>query len=411
MPFEINLPARLDACLLRTAGMEVDAYQHQSWQVLYRKASLPLELRLPYFLSDPPATVTVTMLTYENPIRLRIAGPSPAIERKIRAYLERYSAENDGEAVMNREHAALWKQINSILERDGLTYQQIQQGKAKFTRRAIDGMIKLSREVERSQACNIADLFSSGHVARADQEVVARWLLGLFAKNPDPFERGQLSLRIWENAVPQVGDEIIPLIENRKLGDSRACLLMALAKAKHPRAADIIASVLHEECMAWAGVQALAKLKATQHVDKIRRCLRSDDAETRREAKKALKKLGFAVETPPSPVHLVKGKVTLPTNLDEWSQNLDMEDVEPVLKKLSTCVDGGFGAGEIAEVLGVVEGLRPGQTRAFRFPVTAARKSGELWLVIFMDDSDSPDLEVHAAPAVLKRLAPLVSLM
>ena len=410
MPFEINLPSRLDVCTLRCAGMETDAYQDRSMDVIIRDAPVPFEVKLPYFLSDPPGSVSVTMLENGKAVRLRIAAPSAAIERRIRKYMERYSVENDGQAVAEREHQSLWKQINAILRHERMSYEKLSRGEALLNRGAIEALMRLAKEVERSQVADIADLFANGHVVRQDQEFAVRWLIKLFAQNPDPFERDQLSLRIEENAVPQVAEELIRLIENRKLGESRSVLLVALAKTKHPRAADVIASVLHEDGMAWAGLQALARLKAKMHVEKIRRCLKDPDSDVRREAKKALKKLGFPVETPPSPLHLVKGRAKIPKGLEEWSQNLDMGEVEPVLKKLASLVKTGFGKAEIAEVLGVAEEMAVEQTCALRFLITAARSRGELWVVIFMDDIDSPDLAIHAAPALIRKFEPLVPL-
>ena len=38
------------------------------------------------------------------------------------------------------------------------------------------------------------------------------------------------------------------------------------------------------------------------------------------------------------------------------------------------------------------------------------RSRGELWVVIFMDDIDSPDLEIHAPAALIKKFQPLVPL-
>src|SRR4029077_205815 len=102
--------------------------------------------------------------------------------------------------------------------------------------------------------------------------------------------------------------------------------------------------------------QALAKLRATKHADAIRQCLSDPDADVRREAKKALKKLGVPSDepAPPPPVHLLKGRGggKIPPGLEEWSQNLEMNELEPILAKLATYIDRGFGKPEIAEVLG-----------------------------------------------------------
>jgi hypothetical protein len=396
--------------VLRCAGLQTDAFHERAMDVIIKKAPPAFELELPCFLVDPAAMVHVAMLEDPKVARLRVSAADQPIEQKIRTFMERYSAGNDGEALLDREREALWSRIKSILARHGMTYEKVSTGEALLNRQAIEGLIQLAAGLERHLVSNITDVFANGHVVRADQEFAVRWLMKLFVENPDPFDRGQLSLRIWENAVPAVGDELVAMVENRKYGSARAGLLMALATTKHPRAADVIASVLHEQHMAWAGVGALAKLKATQHVDAVRRCLRDPDSAVRREAKKALKKLGFAVETPPPPVHLVKGRAKVPEGLEEWSQNLDMDDLEPVLKKLCSCIESGFGDEELREVMGVVEEMRVEQTKVLRFPITAAGERAEIWLSIFMDDIDSPDLAVYASAAVIQKFEPLVPL-
>jgi hypothetical protein len=156
-------------------------------------------------------------------------------------------------------------------------------------------------------------------------------------------------------------------------------------------------------------LQALAKLKATRHAGAIRRCLRHADPDVRREANKALKKLGLADELPPPPVHLVKGRARIRKGLAEWSQNLDLDELRPTLAKLSQCVDKGFGPDEVAEVVGVVEAMRPEQTKTFCFPVGTGKKRRELWLSVFMDDVDSPDLAVYADGDVIARLGSVLS--
>jgi HEAT repeat protein len=110
---------------------------------------------------------------------------------------------------------------------------------------------------------------------------------------------------------------------------------------------------MDEDNLSWAALQSLGSLRATQYAERIRSYLRDSDAGVRLEAKRALKKLGCPVELPPLPVHLVKHRKFLSKDLEEWSANLDLENVNLALKILSECVEQGFGAKEIAEVVGV----------------------------------------------------------
>jgi hypothetical protein len=245
-------------------------------------------------------------------------------------------------------------------------------------------------------------LFSNRCVAKADRVFTAKWLVGEFEQQFDPC--GQVSMHLWELAVPQIADDLIRLIQDPRFGSNRSPLCMALTKTKHPRAAEVIASVIDQEFMAWAALQALAKLKAAQYAEIVRKFLRHPDSDVRRQAKKALKKFGFPVEKPVAPVHLVKGRRSLPRGLADWSANLDMVDLQPTLASLAKCVEAGFAETEIAEVIGVVEETPHNQTTVFCFPVTVGGQKSEVWISAFMDDIDSPDLEIRASPEVMVQL-------
>ncbi len=120
--------------------------------------------------------------------------------------------------------------------------------------------------------------------------------------------------------------------------------------------------------------------------------------------RKPLKKMGWPIETPSAPVHLVKGRRSLPKGLEEWSSNLDMEELEPTLQALAKGIEDGFGPKEIAEVAAVADDMKPEQTKVFCFPIFANGKQGELWVIVFMDDEASPDLAIHASAEVIKKL-------
>lgn len=140
----------------------------------------------------------------------------------------------------------------------------------------------------------------------------------------------------------------------------------------------------------------------------MRKYLRHPQADVRREAKKALKRLGFPVEIPPAPVHLVKNQKRLPAGLEEWSSNLDIEDLNRTLEAFAKCVDAGFGPQEIAEINGIVDEMKHNQTKSFCFPVTASSQNSDAWIILFMDDLESPDLAIHAHPDLIQKLETLL---
>src|SRR5207247_2276994 len=152
----------------------------------------------------------------------------------------------------------------------------------------------------------------------------------------------------------------------------------------------------------WMGLfcmEALSKLPgAINHADKIKKFLRHSDGDFRRAARKLLNKLGVKTEIPPAPppVHLFKGSI--PRGLEEWSTNLDMDELAPNLQRLAQAVDKGFGQREMAEVASVAEGMHHDQTRTFKFPISAAGQKADLFIEILIDDIDSPDLAFYSVP-------------
>ncbi|HTI52349.1 MAG TPA: hypothetical protein VL475_15405, partial [Planctomycetaceae bacterium] len=122
MAFEINLPARLVVWTLRCAGMDTAVYHQRSMDVDTKKAPIPFEVFLPYFLADPPIDICITKKQDGRIVRLKISAPDSQIEGQIQKYMERYSVENDGEAVADCERKALWKQICALLQSAGMSY-------------------------------------------------------------------------------------------------------------------------------------------------------------------------------------------------------------------------------------------------------------------------------------------------
>lgn len=429
MRWEVNLPARMDIFALRLAGLDSDEVLRLRFRVLERKATLPAEVSCPYLFSDRPVTVRVIVFTFGAPARVDtrvnpdgtisssgILSPGVAtryafdvddeeVGGRIRERLQCYSVENDGQAVSDREHRALWTRIEAILKLDGASYEKLQRRELILSRPAIESLMQLCEETEHPRKSNIYDLFNDQWVRKADRAFVAPWLVNLFANESDPGERSEISCRIDDLAVPQIADDLIRLLQDRRYGPSRGLLCLALAKTRDPRAAGIIASVLDDDGVTRWALEALGKLRAGAHAESVRRFLRHRDASVRREAKRTLKKLGFPVETPPPPAHLVKNRRSMPKSLGEWSTNLGIEEFSPTLEELSRCIDRGFGRQEIAEVAGVVDEMKPDQTRIFRFPVIANEENREVWLEIFLDDIDSPDLGVYAAPEIIRKFA------
>lgn len=412
MQFEVNLPPNLEVGLMRGAGIETGPYLDitSSDKFILGKIPPPTNVSCPYFFSDKPSHVVVSQISDDRKCcRLRFKVDDETIGRKIRTYLTRYSYENEGRKRSDREHKERWRKIEAILGRDKLSYAKLGEPGVVLTRRAIEALTELCAKIPHPDKGDVRDLLTDQNVPKSERLIVARWLITEFEQERDPFERDQLSLRIWENAVPQVADDLIRMLKDERFGESRSFFSLALAKTKDPRAADVIASVLRKPDMAYAGIQALAKLGATRHVHLIKEYLHNRDSDVRRVARKALKKLGVSVHHSPPPKHLVSTRMKIPRVLEEWSANLDMEALEPTLKKLPRLVQAGFRKAEISEIMAVAEEMEPDQTKAFRFPIKFQKKKTDLFVEIFMDDINAPDLAIYAPPSLVHQLTPRAS--
>ena len=256
---------------------------------------------------EPPIAVRVTVLRYGMPTDLRIEIGDKTVGNQLKKQLLEIAAKHKKDADAELQHSQTYREIDRILAGYGLTYDDVRHLGKPLPRPAIEKLMTLCEKAPSGTAMGIHILLTE--VARPDREFVARWLVEEFKK---PRASDQLGVRIYDIAVPAIGDELVKIIENRRFGRRRGSICMALAKVKHKRAAEVIASVLEEDgCTIWA-IRCLAKLKATQYVDDIRKYLRDRDSDVRREAKKTLNKLGFAVDPPPPPVHVVTGRRSVP---------------------------------------------------------------------------------------------------
>jgi hypothetical protein len=88
-------------------------------------------------------------------------------------------------------------------------------------------------------------------------------------------------------------------------------------------------------------------------------------------------------------------------DLQEVSVNFDLEDVGPVLGRISSIIDSGFGT-EDAESLSAWIARQSLDTEiSYEYEVVFKGTSMPLTIVAFMDDVDTPDLAFFA-PETLK---------
>jgi len=383
-------------------GIDFTPYREFSNQYDFRQELLPKSVTCLCTLNGKKLPVQMTVFSTRPWARIKFEIDDDKLAAEIRQKLLKYSTEDKNGNVYKDWNT---RQIsNQILAHDGLTTKDIQNRNGIISQGCIDALMRHYDETESRFRCDICWLFTRDAIPKTDQARVAKWLMKHLAQTKNRSDGSRIVEQLYNHlAVPEIADDLIRLLTNRSFKGRSGFLLDVLAKTKDRRVLDVAVTVLDDDELTQSALTIIGRRKAKQHVERVRRLLSHSRSNIRREAKKTMKALGFPVETPPPPVHLVKKRL-LPKGLKEWSANLDIEDLEPALQTLSKCVESGFDTLEIAEVAAVVEEMKHDQTKAFCFPVVTNIRKEEVWLVIFMDDIDSPDLEIHASAQLIQKV-------
>ena len=94
----------------------------------------------------------------------------------------------------------------------------------------------------------------------------------------------------------------------------------------------------------------------------------------------------------------------MPKGLEEWSCTVGMAELSRVLGTLSRFVEAGFGKPEIAEVRAAAYELEVDDTARFKFDATAGGKTVPVWIEVFMDDVNTPDLYIFSSKDLIAKL-------
>jgi hypothetical protein len=215
----------------------------------------------------------------------------------------------------------------------------------------------------------------------------------------------KLALAI-DNAV---GPDELPALkrileDQRRNPGVRAAVLSTYLKHSRTDDVDYLLSFLGDEpAVVIVAVKALARKKVPGIRSRIEEWAASVTLpEWKGPAKRALKLFGNDVKAKPR--YLVSNRKKIPSRLAEWSMSLGLDEIRPPLESLSRLVQSGFGAAEVNEVVDVAEDMAHDDTRTFRFPVSVDGAECEVWISVFMDDEDLPDLAIFGPASLIGRL-------
>jgi len=90
--------------------------------------------------------------------------------------------------------------------------------------------------------------------------------------------------------------------------------------------------------------------------------------------------------------------------LVETSANFDMDNVGPFMERVSGVIPSGFGPAEVAQVVALAQGMEVNDEQVLTFNITFAGQPIQLYINVFLDDVDAPDVYFFSTPALIKKI-------
>ena len=180
-------------------------------------------------------------------------------------------------------------------------------------------------------------------------------------------------------------------------------------KSRRQETIQILLEVLDDEDVTAHAVGALAKLKAVEAIPVIRKCLDSGIPLVRREAAKALKKLGKEADQPADDDVSPFSPASRPPHEGsvESSTCFDLDQVVPFLDRVAALVKG-FGPPDIQRIESCLFDMEPDQEASFDFQVRHQGDEMPLQIRIYMDDIDTPDMAFFTSPELAEAIDQLM---
>ena len=89
---------------------------------------------------------------------------------------------------------------------------------------------------------------------------------------------------------------------------------------------------------------------------------------------------------------------------DDTSTNFDLDEVRPFLRKLAGYIDEGFADPEITGLMKKIRNLGVHQRLQTIFPIKFQGVANPLYIGVFMDDTDAPDISFSAPIELIKKI-------
>ncbi len=220
-------------------------------------------------------------------------------------------------------------------------------------------------------------------------------------------ENSQLSIlisnafadNIEKDRVHNVGRMML----DKKYGDLRGDFTMVLCKIGGKDAISYLRKGAADPEIASLSLDVLARMRVQGTLELCEKALANPRIRCKDAIRETYQKLKRRMARKPAgPSHATSDSI--PKGLEEWSSNVGRPGLSKVLRSLSGFVEEGFGKAEIAEVRAAVDELAVDETARFRFEPKAGGKSVPVWIEVFMDDENAPDLYIFSSKDLIAKL-------
>jgi hypothetical protein len=190
---------------------------------------------------------------------------------------------------------------------------------------------------------------------------------------------------------------------DKKYGELRDDFTAVLSKIGGPDAIAYLRKGAADPEIAFYSLYYLAKMRVEGTLELCEKALANPRMRSKEAIKETYQKLKRRkAKKPAGPSHATSEPI--PKGLEEWSVAVDLPQVSKVLRSLSRFVERGFGKAEIAEVRRAADELEVDQDARFRFDAQADGREVPLWIEIFMDDENAPDLCIFSSKNLIANL-------
>ncbi len=206
-----------------------------------------------------------------------------------------------------------------------------------------------------------------------------------------------------ENCEKDRVHEIGRMMLDKKYGDLRGDFTMVLCKIGSKDAISYLQKGAADPEVASLSLFVLARMRVGGTLELCEKALANPRIRYKDAIKETYQKLKRRLASKPAgPSHATSAPI--PSRLEEWSSTVDLPELSKVLRSLSRFVERGFGKAEIAEIRAATDELEVDDTARFKFDAKVARKTVPVWIEVFMDDENAPDLYIFSSPELIGKL-------